>query len=119
MEAAPAPEAAVADSAPELSVREIIEQASQGRTAEEITGGTAPERARDASGRFAAKDAEPGETAAEEVSTDQPTPPAEEPETPAIQPPQAWSGPEKEVFASLPPAAQEAILRRERDVDRA
>ena len=119
----PVSEAPVSTPEPqELSLSEIIRQASEGRTAEEITGTAPPAddagRERDASGRFVAKDADPGETATEEVSTDQPAPTTEEPATPAISPPQAWSGPEKEVFATLPPAAQEAILRRERDVER-
>lgn len=103
----------------ELSLGEIIRRAEAGETAEQITGEAQPAAegaARDANGRFTAKNAD-GETA-EEVSTDQPAPTAEEPETPAIPPPQAWSGPEKEVFATLPREAQEAILRRERDVER-
>lgn len=118
MEPAPAPEAAT--EAPELSLSEIIRQASEGKTAEEITGGAAQDGpARDENGRFTSKDADPGKTEEEEVKADDPTPATEEPETPAISPPQAWSAAEKEVFASLPREAQDAILRREKDVERA
>lgn len=103
----------------ELSLRDIIERASRG---EEIPSDPGPEDkpavTRDANGRFASTRAEDGGTE-EQVEADKPAPTAEEPETPAIQPPQAWSAADKAVFTSLPREAQEAILRREKDVDRA
>lgn len=123
MEAAPVSGAAT-ETTPEpqeLSLSEIIRQAAEGKTAEEITGGAQGDEgpARDASGRFASKGADDGGTEDAEVKADDPTPATEEPEAPAITPPQAWSAAEKEVFASLPREAQEAIRRRETDVERA
>lgn len=72
---------------------------------------------RDEAGRFRAR-SKPNEaeaTTETQVQTDQP--PAAEPEQvkPAIPPPQSWSADEKAEWNALPPKAQEAILRRERE----
>lgn len=45
--------------------------------------------------------------------------PESDPETPAIAAPQSWDAAERATFATLPPAAQEIILKRETERDRA
>ena len=45
--------------------------------------------------------------------------PESDPETPAIAAPQSWDASERATFAKLPPAAQEIILKRETERDRA
>lgn len=45
--------------------------------------------------------------------------PESDPETPVIAAPQSWDAAERATFATLPPAAQEIILKRETERDRA
>ena len=104
----------------ELSLREIIARASRG---EEIPAQDAPNEpagtiTRDADGRFTSTRAPEGGTE-DPSSADKPTTTTEEPATPAIAPPQAWSAPDKEAFAKLPPEAQDIIRRREDQVAQA
>jgi len=95
-------------------LRSILESAFSGDTpADSAVEG------RDAQGRFAGTDdASEDAPAPTEESADKPTTTTEEPEAPAISPPQAWSAPDKEIFNSLPREAQDAVLRREREVER-
>lgn len=64
--------------------------------------------------------AEPTLQVSDNESTDQVeeegTPEQEKP-TPIVPPPASWKAEEKEMFASLPPQAQEVIARRERERD--
>lgn len=73
-------------------------------------------RPRDERGRFASS--REVEDAPDTETPDQPEAKADEPATPAIEPPQSWSADERAHWASLSPAAQETILRRERDMDK-
>ena len=91
---------------------------------------TAPERARDESGRFVEQKAAPAQKAAPKGATGQPgastataaptqgattaTAPAQA--GPTVRAPQSWKPTEREAWAQVPPAAQAAILRREREV---
>lgn len=66
---------------------------------------------RDEAGKFtAAETPQP-----EQEIQDQPQTEVKEPEVPAIQPPVSWSAEAKEVWAALPPAAQEYVAKRERE----
>jgi hypothetical protein len=109
-----------AGGAQEMTLAEIVRRASEGQTAEEITAAeTAAEGpARDEKGRFVSKNADPGDTEIEQDDADQPAPTVEEPETPAIAPPKAWSASDAEHFAKAPREVQEIILRREAEVER-
>lgn len=83
-------------------------------------GEAAPERARGPDGKFVSKDAAP-ETAA---APEQKSPPAddqtkasnEQPSNAAATPPVSWAADAKAVWASLPPAVQQAVLKRETEV---
>lgn len=79
---------------------------------------SAEPRDRDERGRFAAR--EPAHDAGTEQHTDQPEGQAgEQPEAAAIEPPTSWSDAEKQHWTGLSREAQDAILRRERDMDKA
>ena len=80
------------------------------------------DRARDEHGRFtrAEQQAAEGAAPAEETdTTDQPATREDEPASQAIAPPASWSDAEKAHWTSLSRDAQETILRRERDIDKA
>jgi len=77
------------------------------------------ERARDERGRFAAT-AQETDDAPTDDEPDQPEAKADEPaEEPAIDPPQSWSADEKAIWSTLSDAAKAAVIRREREIDRA
>lgn len=82
-------------------------------------------RTRDKLGRWASKDAEPGEAEAEKPPSpdDESTAPPEPPTDPAAQassnqPPQHWSAQDRETFSQLPPPGQEFLLRRHTEMER-
>jgi len=91
---------------------------------------TAPERARDESGRFVEQKAAPAQKTPAKAATGQlgastatPAPvqgattaTAPAPAGPTARAPQSWKPTEREAWAQVPPAAQAAILRREREV---
>ena len=80
------------------------------------------ERARDEHGRFTRAEQQAAESAApaeETDTTDQPATREDEPASQAIAPPASWSDAEKAHWTSLSRDAQETILRRERDIDKA
>ena len=80
------------------------------------------DRARDEHGRFtrAEQQAALGAAPAEETdTTDQPATREDEPASQAIAPPASWSDADKAHWTSLSRDAQEVILRRERDIDKA
>lgn len=74
---------------------------------------------RDETGRFRGppNGEPPQEDASQEteVSPDQPLAAQQEQVKPAIQPPQSWSAEEKAEWEKLPPKAQEAVLRRDKE----
>lgn len=113
-----------ADAAPADDLRAAIDAAFDAPEPEAAAPETNSEGpARDEQGRFAPKKAEeaaPAEAAPEAAqTTDQPAKAADsEPAEPAIAPPASWSAAEKELWATLPRAAQDAILRRESDVSK-
>lgn len=102
---APAPEAAAADESDTL--RDVLSRAF-----DETPEDSGPPR--DEQGRFASRQAAEGADA-ETTSTENVETKAEEPEVPAIVPPQSLSAAEKEAFGNLPREAQEIILRREQE----
>ena len=93
-------------------LRSVIAAAYRASVAEPNEGQERNER-----GQFASQEAE--DAPADGVETDQPEDQADEPEKPAIDPPQSWSADEKAIWSTLSDAAQAAIIRREKDIDRA
>lgn len=96
----PEPEA-IAPAAPE-PVEEPQEESEQQET-----------RARGADGKFVAKEAE----TAQDI-TDQPSEEVAEPPSQAVtRPPSSWSPAAKAEFDKLPPAVQQAVAKREQEID--
>jgi hypothetical protein len=134
-------EAEQADTRP-ISVEESVNQALDQLTAEKSGRNddkashedhsdnekTRPDRVRDGSGRFAAKDEQPDsaaekaapvkETAAPE-STEQPDtqPEAEKAAATGHRPPASWSIAAKTAFDNLPPEVRESVAKREEEVN--
>lgn len=100
----PAVEATAEPEAP-VEAPEAVEQPSEGRT-------------RGPDGKFIAKEAKPAEVAAPEPklpTPESPTKPSEQPSTAAVAAPVSWSADAKQTWASLPPAVQQAVLKREQE----
>lgn len=89
-----------------------------GAAYDEVMAKEEPSQPRDETGRFASQKADADPAPAEE-STDQPETEAEQPQDAAIEPPKSWSAEDRAAWAELPRKAQETILRREMDADRA
>lgn len=77
-------------------------------------------RARGPDGKFIKAEAAPTPAAPEPVkntaTTDTPKVTPEQPSTAALKPPTSWSPDAKAAFDSLPPAVQQAVLKRESEV---
>jgi hypothetical protein len=80
----------------------------------------AAERVRGPDGKFVSKEAAPEQAAASEQKSppaDDPTKAStERPSTAASAPPVSWAADSKALWASLPPAVQQAVLKRETEV---
>lgn len=75
-------------------------------------------RARGPDGKFITKEAAPELAAAPEPklpTAESPTKPSEQPSTAAIAAPVSWSAEAKHAWASIPPAVQQAVLKREQE----
>ena len=118
---------------PRLSLREVAEQTwndiEQESAPAREDGGEEPTgqegQPRDNLGRFASKDAKPGEQSQDPATTIDPKAPNEAtPADPAAdearsnQPPQHWSEQDRATFAKLDPEGQAFLLRRHSEMER-
>lgn len=72
---------------------------------------------RDATGKFIPKEAAPEAAAPDPKlpTAESPTKPSEQPSTAAVAAPVSWSADAKNAWASIPPAVQQAVLKREQE----
>ena len=112
------------ETAPEPAPEPVKEAAPEEKPAAEETAQEKADRLRDEKGRFAPKAKESEEKPAaeakppEEKPAAEAKPPEEKPAAETLKPPQSWKPTTREEWAKVPPAVQEEVIRREREVAR-